>query len=342
MIILLTGLLACVLCTNGAVIGNRIQDQTGIIQTFLSYRSSIGLPLSRKGEEGLLVLSSTNASSSEPDNEYACSTVTPAQPVQISGYPWVLLIRRGNCEFADKLMHAQDAGYSLVIVYNDQDDRLIPMNGDADPDVKAVFVGLSTGETLKANYLYRMNPTARVTLTPYYTLPWHMYIVPFLIVISICFLLMFIFLVIKKLRRYQRRRRARLSPSKLKKLKIIIFSETDDYDMCAICLDDFEEGDKLRILPCNHGFHSHCIDPWLTKSRRVCPCCKQAVFPDEQVPATPPSPVATTVVPIPPDSPDSSEAPLLSTSYDSSPEPLNLAPNITESPDENTPLVRHV
>ncbi|KAL5254390.1 hypothetical protein ACHWQZ_G013989 [Mnemiopsis leidyi] len=328
MILSIFTLLVSIVAIDGAVIGSRIQDQTGIVQTFLSYKSSIGLPLSRKGEEGLLVLS-RKWNSSEP-NEFACDPVTPVRSRVISGYPWVLLIRRGYCEFAEKLINAEKAGYELVIVYNDQDDRLIPMNGDADPEVKAVFVGLSTGETLKSNYLYSVNPSALVTLTPYYTLPWHMYIVPFLIVISICFLLMFIFLVIKKVRRYQRRRRARLPASKLKKLKILIYSEVDEYDMCAICLDDFEDGDKLRILPCNHGFHSHCIDPWLTKSRRVCPCCKQAVFPDEKVPVTPPSPEVP--------------APLLSSSnsYDSSSEPHNLAPNITDSPDEHTPLVRHV
>ncbi|KAL6196935.1 hypothetical protein ACLB2K_032548 [Fragaria x ananassa] len=43
---------------------------------------------------------------------------------------------------------------------------------------------------------------------------------------------------------------------------------------CAICLVDFSDGDKIRVLPkCNHRFHVVCIDKWL-QSHSSCPTCR--------------------------------------------------------------------
>lgn len=66
--------------------------------------------------------------------------------------------------------------------------------------------------------------------------------------------------------------------SALKKLPIHKFKAGDPFETCCICLDDFEENDKLRILPCDHGYHSKCIDPWLVKNKRICPQCRKRVF----------------------------------------------------------------
>eukprot|EP00928_Gymnodinium_smaydae_P093275 TRINITY_DN77360_c0_g1_i1.p1 TRINITY_DN77360_c0_g1~~TRINITY_DN77360_c0_g1_i1.p1 ORF type:complete len:353 (+),score=61.12 TRINITY_DN77360_c0_g1_i1:65-1123(+) len=48
-------------------------------------------------------------------------------------------------------------------------------------------------------------------------------------------------------------------------------------DACAVCLADFDVGDRIRTLPCQHAFHKDCIDAWL-RSRIVCPVCRQAIM----------------------------------------------------------------
>ena len=42
---------------------------------------------------------------------------------------------------------------------------------------------------------------------------------------------------------------------------------------CNICLENFEVGNVLRILECNHEFHENCIITWL-KSNNTCPICR--------------------------------------------------------------------
>lgn len=47
---------------------------------------------------------------------------------------------------------------------------------------------------------------------------------------------------------------------------------------CAVCLCEFSELDKLRLLPlCSHAFHIDCIDTWLL-SNSTCPLCRGTLF----------------------------------------------------------------
>ena len=34
-----------------------------------------------------------------------------------------------------------------------------------------------------------------------------------------------------------------------------------------MCICDYEENDRLRVLPCSHVFHAHCVDP-VTRGQR--------------------------------------------------------------------------
>jgi hypothetical protein len=38
---------------------------------------------------------------------------------------------------------------------------------------------------------------------------------------------------------------------------------------CAICLEEFVIGDKVRVLPCEHVFHMNEIDDWLINRKKL-------------------------------------------------------------------------
>ncbi|KAL6906066.1 hypothetical protein ACP4OV_003667 [Aristida adscensionis] len=50
----------------------------------------------------------------------------------------------------------------------------------------------------------------------------------------------------------------------------------EEEEGCAVCLQAYEEGERLRTMPCAHGFHEGCILKWLAVSR-VCPLCRFAL-----------------------------------------------------------------
>jgi Ring finger domain len=58
-------------------------------------------------------------------------------------------------------------------------------------------------------------------------------------------------------------------------------NQSNNSDVCVICLEPFIPGDRLRVLPCTHSFHIGCIDKWLSGSHSFydcytagCPTCK--------------------------------------------------------------------
>lgn len=54
------------------------------------------------------------------------------------------------------------------------------------------------------------------------------------------------------------------------------FAFDDEEHCCAICLVEYEVGDDIRCLPCNHEFHKSCVDAWLG-SNASCPACRYSL-----------------------------------------------------------------
>lgn len=47
-----------------------------------------------------------------------------------------------------------------------------------------------------------------------------------------------------------------------------------DVPQCYICLVEYEDGEFIRTLPCQHEFHKACVDKWLKEVHGVCPVCR--------------------------------------------------------------------
>ncbi|XP_011033497.1 PREDICTED: E3 ubiquitin-protein ligase RLIM-like isoform X2 [Populus euphratica] len=68
----------------------------------------------------------------------------------------------------------------------------------------------------------------------------------------------------------------------------------DEEEQCYICLAEYEEGDKIRVLPCHHEYHMACVDKWLKEIHGVCLLCRGDVreganepsIPNPEIPST--------------------------------------------------------
>ncbi|XP_017537384.1 E3 ubiquitin-protein ligase RNF13 isoform X1 [Pygocentrus nattereri] len=245
-------------------------------ESFDDLPARFGYRLPGEGLKGFLI-------GARPEN--ACEPIDPP-PIREreNSSTFIVLIKRFDCNFDIKVLHAQRAGYKAAIVHNVDSEDLISMgSNDLDIvkqiDIPSVFIGEDAAIALKQDYTYEKG--GHVIVMPDFSLPLEYYLIPFLIIVGICLILIVVFMITKFVQDRHRARRSRLRKDQLKKLPVHKYKKGDVYDVCAICLDEYEEGEKLRVLPCSHAYHCKCVDPWLTKTKKTCPVCKQKVVPSE-------------------------------------------------------------
>uniref|UniRef100_A0A1Q3FGE5 RING-type E3 ubiquitin transferase n=1 Tax=Culex tarsalis TaxID=7177 RepID=A0A1Q3FGE5_CULTA len=246
-----------------------VYQQDQLLEEFRDFPATFG---SEIPESGLKV----RAVRANPTD--GCTDLDPP-PENVTLSRFAVIIARYNCSFEDKVRNAQKAGYAAVIVHNVGSNDLERMSANHAEDIliPSVFIGESNGIYIIESFLYPLPYALIITDDIPFNINNNL-IIPFAIVVGLCFIIMICFMIIRCIRERRRTLRHRLPNSVLRKIPIVKFAKGMQYDTCAICLDDYVDNERLRVLPCHHAYHVKCIDPWLTKNRRVCPICKRKVF----------------------------------------------------------------
>eukprot|EP01135_Chromosphaera_perkinsii_P002838 Nk52_evm28s228 gene=Nk52_evmTU28s228 len=200
---------------------------------------------------------------------------------------WVTLIIRGGCEFHVKVRNAQTAGASAVIVFDNNVGPPFTMFGYfsevSDIMIPSVSTRRASGNLIKDFIKNAKHDTPKMPVMVYlendYFGSWFAFLMPFIIVMVVSVLMITGYLIYSRRLRNRYLRDNVLPRNALAKLRVLRYKaptgENAESESCIICLDDFREGEKLRVLPCDHRFHMRCVDCWLTTRKRTCPVCKR-------------------------------------------------------------------
>ncbi|KAF9127515.1 hypothetical protein BGW39_005816 [Mortierella sp. 14UC] len=244
-------------------------------------------------EGGAAILSLVAVETLDPsEDRTACRPVHFNSSFNPDNKPWAALVERGGkCGFVDKVKNMMVSGASAVIVGDYEKGPLVTMYSNredtSDITIPSVFVTQThyrelgyLGMELGQGFLVRMASDEE-------DLP----VLDAIVFVIVSPLLVFLFLFFLWRMRLRQLRLADLAPPEVVSnlpIKVFFKSKLKENDPveCVICLDEYEDEDELRVLPCRHEYHATCVDNWLTTRKKFCPICKRDICTTESLPVT--------------------------------------------------------
>ncbi|KAJ3679924.1 hypothetical protein LUZ60_016202 [Juncus effusus] len=242
--------------------------------TFLDAPARFAVPLDRTWICGSLHVADPIQACSELRKPSNGSVVSSASKLRF------VLIVRGTCSFEEKVRNAQNSGFQAALIYNDREmTSLYSMVGDAtDINIHAVFISRTAGETLKR---FSKEDSECCINSAYDETSGTVLVISFvslLVILSVFGTFLFVRNCHLLRRGAQNNRPMSVKRQSVEMLPCFVYKFNEGNDKaCSICLEEYRDGETVRILPCKHEFHAECVDPWLTKWGTFCPVCKHEV-----------------------------------------------------------------
>ncbi|NXA93485.1 RN128 ligase, partial [Melanocharis versteri] len=217
---------------------------------------------------------------------YACDKNTDFTVMKA---PWIALIERRNCSFAEKIQVAAIRGATAAVIYNSQgkgNNTLLMVHHGAEKIV-AIMIGNLKGMEILHRIQSGMKVTMVIEVGKKRSLAMNFFTILFIsvsfFVVAAATLGCYVsysarrLIIARAQSREQRRLRARAKKA-IEQMQLRTLEEGDketgpDGDSCVVCFEQYKPNDVMRVLTCNHVFHKTCIDPWLLE-HGTCPLCK--------------------------------------------------------------------
>jgi len=209
----------------------------------------------------------------------------------------IVLAKRGHCSFFEKAWIVEYYNGKGLVVGNNDGDGLVHMHKSIatqnEVNIPCVFISESNYD-LAIKTLSEAPNSVIATISPREEHPNRTFRPPESLTTIIIYLLPipFAWAVLVLFRECSRIRKRRTVKRQVRVIPEVIFRSEGleangiklTNDSCPICLANFKEETKIKLLPCDHGFHTECIEPWIRQHSDSCPMCRETVT-DKLAPA---------------------------------------------------------